>query len=223
MSWNLYFLPFQNLTALARIFPSVAWLKQVSSHPHSRKLTQQCHLWDLQMVTLCISHLQSETPKSSSSSRRYQQAVGYLTKGAVSYRSSLIAANKGKAYILRVVPKFPSSLICLGSFLSGMENRSDPLNGEEREGLRSTEGALRNYIIQRDVCYWKTKKGFGFLHFMHAWTQNLLPSHSLPFPAADNHAPEQGLQGLWSTSSSTKVSNTQLQLLRVEVVKNSDS
>lgn len=219
ISWNLCFLPFQNLTALARIFPSAAWLKQVSCHPHSRKLNSTVSSLGPPDGNTVHEPLAVRNPKIIMIKQETPTSSWYLTNGVVSYHSSLTAATKGKGYSLRIAPKYSSSLLCLGSFLSGRENRSDPLNGEERQGLKSTESALRNYIIQRDVCYWKTKGGFGFLHFIHVWTQNLLPSRSLPLPAG-----EQGLQGLWSTSSSTKVSDTQLQLLHacVEVGKNSD-
>lgn len=157
ISWNLCFLPFQNLTALARIFPSAAWLKQVSCHPHSRKLNSTVSSLGPPDGNTVHEPLAVRNPKIIIIKQETPTSSWYLTNGVVSYHSSLTAATKGKGYSLRIVPKYSSSLLCLGSFLSGRENRSDPLNGEERQGLKSTESALRNYIIQRDVCYWKTK------------------------------------------------------------------
>lgn len=116
---------------------------------------------------MCISHLQSETPKPSSS-RRYQQAVGFLTKGPFSYHLCLTAANKRKVYVLKIVPEDSISLIYLGSLLFGMEKRIDPLNEKERDAPKCTEAVLRNYTVQREKYYWKTKRDFGLLHFIHA-------------------------------------------------------
>lgn len=135
---------------------------------------------------MCISHLQSETPKPSSS-RRYQQAVGFLTKGPFSYHLCLTAANKRKVYVLKIVPEDSISLIYLGSLLFSMEKRIDPLNEKERDAPKCTEAVLRNYTVQREKYYWKTKRDFGLLHFIHAWTQNLFPSHLLSLPASNNH------------------------------------
>lgn len=177
------------------------------------------------MLTLCISHLQSEVPKSSSSSsRRHQQAAGFLTKGLFSYHLCLTEANKRKVYILKIVPEDSISLIYLGSLLFGMEKRNDPLNEKERDAPKCTEAAFRNYTVQREKHYWKTKRDFGFLHFIYAWTQNLFPSHlhtHCPFqPVTTTLLNEVDLQ--WSTSFCTKVSDTQLLHTRVEVGKNLD-
>lgn len=119
---NFNFLPLQNLTAQAKFFPNVVWLKPVCCYPHWRKITHQSNLWDLLMSTLCISHLQSETPKPSSS-RSHQQTAGFLTKGLFSYHLCLTAEEKVyilKIKILKIVPKdsfppiFRDSLVWYG-------------------------------------------------------------------------------------------------------------
>lgn len=121
------------------------------------------------MSTLCISHLQSETPKPSSS-RSHQQTAGFLTKGLFSYHLCLTAEEKVyilKIKILKIVPKDSISLLYLGTLLFGTEKRTDPLNEEKRDVLKSTEAALRNHTVQREKHHWKTKWGVGFLHFIH--------------------------------------------------------
>ena len=139
------------------------------------------------MLTLAISHLKSVPPKSSTSSRRHQEAAGFLTKGLFPYHLYLIIATKRKMYIWKIISEDTISLTYLGSLLFGMEKRTDPLNEEERDALKCTEAALSNHTVQTDKHYWKAKRDFGFLHFIHAWTQNLFPSRSLPFSAGNNH------------------------------------
>lgn len=122
------------------------------------------------MWTLCICHLPSEDPQTSPPpSRGHQQAAGFLRKELFSYHLCLTAANKRKAYILKIVPEDSISLIYLGFllFFCGEEDWSP--KWEERDELKYTEAALRNYTIQkerkREKHYWKTKKDFGLLHF----------------------------------------------------------
>lgn len=117
--------------------------------------------------------------------------LGFWQKGLF-YHLCLTASKKRKVYILKIVPEDSISLIYLVSLLFGMEKRTDPLNEEERDVLKCTEAALRNYIVEREKCYWKTKEDFGFPHFIYACTENLLPSHPLPFPVGNNHAGKWG-------------------------------
>lgn len=49
-----------------------------------------------------------------------------------------------------------------------MEKQIDPLHEKERDVLKCTEAALRNYTAQREKHYGKTKRDFGFLLFIDA-------------------------------------------------------
>lgn len=146
------------------------------------------------MLTLCICHLPSEDSQPSSSRRRHQEAVGFLTKGLFSYHLCLTAANKREAYILKIVPEDSISLTYLGLLLFFMRKRTEPLNEEERDELKYIEAAIRNYSErerERERSIIGRLKGIlAYFTLLHAWTENLFPSHSLLFPAGDNHAAE---------------------------------
>lgn len=222
---------FVNVSFLGFKFPSfqnlVVWAKNSLTETRVLLLTFEKNytpIWALgpMILTLCICHAPLEDPQPSPSSRRHQQAAGFLKKGVFSYHLCLIAANKTKAYILKIVPGDSISLIYLGFLLFFMEKRIGPLNEEDRDEIKYTEPALRNYTIQRERSITGRLKGIlAYFTLLHAWTENLLPSHPLLFPASDNHAAE------WQGFSSdphfcAQGCDTQLLQTRVEVRKNLD-
>lgn len=122
------------------------------------------------MWTLCIWHSPPENPQPSSSSRRHQQAAGFLKKRTLLPPLVSERANKRKAYTLKIVPEDSISLISLRVSLIfyGEEDWSSKWRGMRwAEVYRSCLKKWHYSEKDREKHYWKIKRDFGVLHLIY--------------------------------------------------------